>query len=70
MKPLIEHCQKLNINELTRSIKSELVKIKLLHLVTLEMKDPGFFARLAESEWLHFINHQQGIFFSVESVMI
>lgn len=29
MKPLIEHCQKLNINELIRSIKSELIKIKL-----------------------------------------
>ncbi|MDD2646467.1 MAG: hypothetical protein PHV78_01745 [Patescibacteria group bacterium] len=29
MKTLIEHCQKLNINELVRSIKSELKKVKL-----------------------------------------
>ena len=29
MKTLIEHCQKLNINELVRSVKSELIKIKL-----------------------------------------
>ena len=29
MKSLIEHCQKLNINELVKSIKSELVKARL-----------------------------------------
>lgn len=29
MKTLTEHCQKLNINELIKSIKSELIKIKL-----------------------------------------
>ena len=29
MKTLIEHCQKLNINELVRSVKSELTKVKL-----------------------------------------
>lgn len=29
MKALVEHCQKLNINELIRSIKSELVKVRL-----------------------------------------
>ncbi len=29
MKSLVEHCQKLNINELVRSIKSEFLKTKL-----------------------------------------
>ena len=29
MKILIEHCQKLNINKLVRSVKSELTKVKL-----------------------------------------
>ncbi len=29
MRTLIEHCQKLNINELVRSVKSELTKVKL-----------------------------------------
>ena len=29
MKTLIEHCQKLNINELVKSVKSEFVRTKL-----------------------------------------
>lgn len=29
MKQLTEHCQKLNINELVRSIKSDLIKVQL-----------------------------------------